>query len=206
MRQAFASPRFQQYLSTRTATESRPSLAPPGTLGGIQIDSRVVVVPRPSPTAPAELGRAEELFRRALERDSGLVEARLRLAHVLGDRGRHKEAREQLLQATRAPLPRLLDYYGSLLLGREEQAAGNGDAARRAFERAAALFPSAKSPRIALSHLALMRGDRQEAVTVLAPAGGATPMADEDPWDVIHRLHDPFAHELIARFRQELAR
>jgi tetratricopeptide (TPR) repeat protein len=168
--------------------------------------THVVVAPRPSATAPAELRRAEDLFRRALERDAGLVEARLRLAHVLGDRGRHEEAREQLLQATRNPLPRLLDYYGSLLLGREEQALGNAGAARRAFERAAALFPSAQSPRIALSHVALMRGDRQSAVGALAPVGGATPTVDEDPWDVIHRLHDPFADELIARFRQELAR
>ena len=51
----------------------------------------------------AELRRAEQLYKRALERNPHLVEARIRLGRVLGLRGRHEEAVGQLRQGLSRP-------------------------------------------------------------------------------------------------------
>jgi Flp pilus assembly protein TadD len=48
----------------------------------------------------AELGKAERLFRQSLELNPKQVEARIRLGHVLGRRGRHQEAIVELRRAT----------------------------------------------------------------------------------------------------------
>ena len=50
-------------------------------------------------TASGELGRSEDLLRRALRVDGRLVEARIRLGHVLGLRGKHAEAARELERA-----------------------------------------------------------------------------------------------------------
>jgi hypothetical protein len=49
-------------------------------------------------------------------------------------------------------------------MGSIHQAAQRFDQARASFERAAALYPTAQSPLVALSHLARASGNRVEAV------------------------------------------
>src|SRR5690606_3091612 len=80
--------------------------------------------------ASRERKQAEALFRKALERDPGLHEARIRLAHLLIDQGRHEEAMPLLRDALDASLPPFLEYYGALLLGRLHEARGDVAAAR----------------------------------------------------------------------------
>ena len=115
-----------------------------------------------------ELLDAEGLFRRVLELKPDAVEARLRLGHVLLRLGRFREAAGELRQAV--PLlesDAQLLYDGELFLGAAEEALGNYEASRVAFERAASLYPTAQSPRLSLSELARRRGDRPGALREL---------------------------------------
>jgi tetratricopeptide (TPR) repeat protein len=78
---------------------------------------------------------------------------------------------------------RLLQYYGQMFLGAEAAALDLTDEARRAFERAAELYPDAQSPRLAISALATRMGDRAEAVAVIQPVlSGDDPRLSDDPW------------------------
>jgi tetratricopeptide (TPR) repeat protein len=114
-----------------------------------------------------ELRQAEQLYKRALERKPGYLEARIRLGRVLGLRGRHKEAVEQLRQGQAANEP-VLQYYAHLFLGAEFEALGNGAEARQSYERAAALAPAAQSPLFGLSRVADQAGDRAAARAAIA--------------------------------------
>ena len=75
-------------------------------------------------------------------------------------------------------------YFAELFLGAEEMALGNDATARTRFERAAAVYPHAQSPHLALSQLARRAGDRagaQRELQILAEL----PRNDrqrEDPW------------------------
>jgi Tfp pilus assembly protein PilF len=156
--------------------------------------------------AEGERRLSERLFRRALAADSNLVEARIRLAEVLGDRGEHEDARRELARALAAPLPVLLEYYASLMHGREAQRAGDLDVARRALQRALVLYPNAQAPRIGLSHLAASRGDFEAARAAISPLASRPDAAiDEDPWFWIDRVHEPSASVLLAEMRAVLA-
>ncbi len=76
-------------------------------------------------TEGSELRRSEQLYKRALEADPALVEARIRLGRVLGLRGRHEEAVAQLQQGLSAT-ETLLQYHAHLFLAAELDALGNG--------------------------------------------------------------------------------
>jgi tetratricopeptide (TPR) repeat protein len=82
---------------------------------------------------------------------------------VLGLRGRHAEAVAELERAVPALSDDRLRYYAHLFLGEELAALGRRDAARASYERAAAAFPFAQSPRLAMSLLARRYGDRRGA-------------------------------------------
>jgi len=134
--------------------------------------------------ARAELERAERFFRETLAVQPAHLEARVRHGRVLGVLGRHEQAGEALQLAIEAGAKGEWLYFTELFLGSQKQAAGNDLAARGHFERAAALYPHAQSPRLALSQLARRAGDRggaQREVRVLAelPEGERR---REDPW------------------------
>src|SRR5947199_348121 len=112
---------------------------------------------RPALTRPRQ---AEAFFRRALEVKPDHVEARLRHGRVLGGLGRHADAAAELRQAIASADDTLLVYYGNLFLGAAEEELGHRDAARLAYEQAAASYPDAQSPLVALSRLARRYGDR----------------------------------------------
>lgn len=134
-------------------------------------------------TEDDELGRAERLFRESLEREPRRNEARIRLGRILGRRGRHKEAIVELRRATMETKNRLLLYYGNMFLGAEADALGLGDEARKAYSRAADLYPRAQSPQLALGTLAASLGNRAEALAAIQPVlSRDEPQLADDPW------------------------
>jgi len=151
----------------------------------------------------AELRLAEQLYKRALDRNPKLVEARIRLGRVLGLRGRHDEAIEQLKQGLTAGEP-LLRYYANLFLGGEFEALGNGAEARRSYERAAAIEPLAQSPLFGLSRLAEQAGDRAAAREAIARVLQLSPNDYErtDPWWVYEMAQSRDVDLLLADIRR----
>jgi hypothetical protein len=153
----------------------------------------------------AELRSAETFLRRAVAADPAHVEARLRFARVIGQQGRHQDAAAELRRVASETEDSLLLFYAHLFLGREEEAQEHGDEARTAYERAAALYPAAQSPRLALSQLAWHAHNREAAVQALQPLVDAP--GDDDPWfsyrfsqgrnfdDLLATLRKPFLRE-----------
>ena len=129
-----------------------------------------------------ELLLAERFYERALENAPNFDEARVRYARVLGQRRHHEEAVVELQKLTGVQGP-LLQYYAALFLGGEFEALGKDDEARRAYERAAALSPTAQSPRLALSRLAEGR-DRSATREALLMLAEQEPLGEvrDDPW------------------------
>src|SRR3954471_4969159 len=157
-----------------------------------------------------EWREAEAFFHRALEIRPNFGEARLRRGRVLGALGRHAEAVAELRRALGDLADPQLLYYAELFLGAAEEALGNRDAARVAYEQAAAHFPRAQSPLLALSQLARRYGDRGGALRAIERLFALS--ADErdphdDPWwwyyvaqaadadDLIAAMHQPFLAE-----------
>jgi len=101
-----------------------------------------------------ELKRAREFFQRAIEAKADFAEARLRLGRVMGLLGEHSQAVAELQRAAAGIADPQLSYYAALYLGREFEALSNRSEAREQYERAAALYPAAQSPLLALSRLA----------------------------------------------------
>ena len=111
----------------------------------------------------SELTRAERYFRGALEHDPQHLEARVRHGHVLGALGRHDAAVAELRRAIEDGATAELQYFAHLLLGRELDALGDDAAARTELARAVDLYPTAQTPRLALSFIARRTGDRAAA-------------------------------------------
>jgi len=158
-------------------------------------------------TASVELARAETDLRRALALDPTLAEARIRLAHVVGDLGRHDEAIGLVEDALRATLPPFFLTYATLILGRNQTRAGRLDEARTAFDRAAILAPTAQAPRIGRSQVALMAGRPADALSALTDVLGPDRPPAEAPaeaWAIYFRVHDPVATEQLATLRSEV--
>jgi predicted Zn-dependent protease len=152
-----------------------------------------------------ELREAEGLFRRLLEIKSDHMEARLRYGHVLGALGKHAEAALELRRAVADLTDRQLLYYAELFLGREEEALGNRDAARVAYEQAAAIAPMAQSPLLALSQLARRYADRTVALRAIErlfalPAEERT--EHDDPWWWYYVVQGRDANDLLEAMEQ----
>jgi len=93
--------------------------------------------------------------------------------------------------ASTRPTPQeenVLRYYGELFLGGAEEGAGHYDESRAAYERAAALFPTAQSPLLGLSELARRRGDRRSALDAMQKVFELPPLENDriDPWWTYH--------------------
>ncbi len=135
-------------------------------------------------TKHAELTRAERFFREALVDQPGHIEARLRHGRVLGDLGRHDEAVSELRRVIDEGATDAFLYLAHLFLGRDYEALGNYDRARSELERAAALYPNAQTPRLALSQIERRAGNRaaaQHQLQLLAKLPNAERQR-EDPW------------------------
>jgi tetratricopeptide (TPR) repeat protein len=160
----------------------------------------------PEGEAAVELARARTDLRRALQLDPSLAEARIRLAHVVGELGQPAEAVTLVEAALRARLPAFFQSYATLILGRNLARVGRLDEARAAFDRAAALAPTAQAPRIGLSQVALASGRSADALAILTESrrperDGA---AATEAWAIYYRVHDPVAAEQLAALRGEV--
>jgi hypothetical protein len=139
--------------------------------------------------ARADLDEAEELYGRAISRDRQFTEARVHRGRVLGLLGRHRDAAEELrlaLSSVDGPKDR---YYAELFLGDAEESLGNREAAREHYRQAAALYPRAQSPLLALAMLTRQFGERAGAREAMRPLLGLPPARDmaADPWWLYHR-------------------
>jgi hypothetical protein len=153
----------------------------------------------------AELRDAERLFRRTLEVKPDHVEARMRYGRVLGGLGKHAEAVVELRRSAAELTEPELSYHAHQFLGAEEEALGNRDAARLAYERAAALFPHAQSPLLALSQLSQRYGDRNGALRAadrLFALQGDGDAEREDPWWTYFVVQARDADKLIVALHQ----
>jgi Flp pilus assembly protein TadD len=93
-----------------------------------------------------------------------------------------------------------------LVLGRNLSRVGRLDEARAAFDRAAALAPTAQAPRIGLSQVALASGRSADALAMLAELRGPERDAATaaEAWSIYYRVHDPVAAEQLAALRGEV--
>jgi hypothetical protein len=151
----------------------------------------------------SNLRQAETFFRRAVAVDGDLTQARVRLGHVVGLQGRHDEAVSELQRAATDTRDSQLLYDALMFLGNEEQALGHRDRARDSYKKAAALYPRAQSPHLALSELARRSGDRPGALRALQQM--LTLPADEsqrhDPWWTYYDGQGRDAGSLLAEVR-----
>ena len=160
----------------------------------------------PQEDASVELARAETDLRRALQLDPTLTEARIRLAHVVGELGQPAEAVALAEDALRGSLPPFFQSYATLIHGRNLARVGRLDEARAAFDRAATMAPTAQAPRIGRSQVALAAGRAADALGVLADFLGPTRdgATDAEAWAIYYRVQDPAAVEQIAALRAEV--
>jgi hypothetical protein len=188
LHQAYADRRLQTFFA-RARTGPGRGLAPDLTKGARDRPAQ----PRPPQDSATELSLAEADLRRALALQPALREARVRLAHVLNDRGANEEAASLARAALDAGLPPFFEMYATLILGRSSARLGRVDEAHAAYARAAALAPDAQAPRIGLAQVALVQGKPEAALSALAalavPDAPAAP-ADEE-WLGYFRVHDP---------------
>jgi tetratricopeptide (TPR) repeat protein len=198
-RQMYAGARAQLFFAERRETNGR--YQPTANMAGRPPVSESVPPPA-LPAASSSRAQAEQFFRRALRVEPTLVEARLRLAHVLGDQGRVREATAELAKAAEVTdLPPLLAYYRAVLTGRMARARGDLDAADTAFQHASTIYAGAHVPHIALSEIASARGDRARSLQALE-AAARLPADQGDPWWAIDRVHAPTAEMLLDEMRR----
>jgi tetratricopeptide (TPR) repeat protein len=156
--------------------------------------------------AKIHLEEADDLYRRAIKENPHFVEARVHRGFVLGLLGQHRDAAEELRLAVASAAGPRLRYYAELFLGHAEESLGNRAAARGHYTEAAALYPQAQSPLLALALLARQNGDRAETQAAIGKllALPRDRLAGTDPWWVYYRsqnlgfqaqfaaLHAPF--------------
>lgn len=166
---------------------------PPGTKAGIM-------------SARAHLGEARAAFRRAVEQKPDFIDARVRLGRVLSLLGQHADAARELERVPATAGDDHLRYFAALFLGSAQEALGRRDAAVAAFERAAALYPRAQSPQLALSRLARAAGDHRRAVTALHAVLALPALESErdDPWWRYYRASESEAVTLVNAWRRSV--
>jgi tetratricopeptide (TPR) repeat protein len=217
LHQTFADPRVQQYMARRRVSpvpaHVRMIGEGPGFFGSPSLrqaqDGRLRVggegsAPALPEATDVELARARDLFRRPLQLDPSLHEARIRLAHVLGDLGEHAQAVATARPALATTLVPFFEFYAAVILGRSEEHLGHYAAAGDAYARAAARFPGSESAELGRSRIALAQGRAGDAVAIAIGVVG--PESDEhaDPWASYFRVHDPDAGALLAAWRAGL--
>ena len=121
---------------------------------------------------------------------------------MLGEVGKANEGAALARAALAKPLPPFLDYYGAMVLGRNEARLGHAAEARAAFERAATLFPHAQAARVASSAGDLAAGRAGDALaSIMAGIGPDAPADRNNPWAWCYRVHEPQATSLVVDLR-----
>jgi len=188
--ETFASPQIQA--SMAADQPARPSRRRPRELMEEYATSR-----------PNLLALAEKHFLEALELDPSFAEARVRLGRVLALRDRPRDAVVELRKASEGGSDPRVSYFNALFLGRALEQTGDAVNAAKAFESAAALFPTSQSPQRPLSPLAAESGNERAAWTLvdrLLAAG----TDDEDPWWIYHRASGRDAAGFLQSFSERV--
>jgi len=135
------------------------------------------------PRSPSRTGLvfAERRYRRALELDPTLAEARLRLGRVLTLLKEPKDARSELQSAAAAGDPRI-EYLARLFLGAIDEYEHDLSGARREYEAALAIVPRGQAALVALSFVAALAGDESAARSVAARVAASRDAEQADPW------------------------
>jgi tetratricopeptide (TPR) repeat protein len=159
----------------------------------------------PFPDRRGALREAEQYFRRALARDDTMLEARVRLGHVLDLRGRPDDALDTLAVARAQIGDRRLAYLASLFTGDILERRGRLNDAIEAYRSAEAAYPGCQAGAIALSHATREAGDRGEAERLVRQIlRGAAGEQCEDPWLLYDFGLAPQADALFDRLRAKV--
>jgi tetratricopeptide (TPR) repeat protein len=127
-----------------------------------------------------DLADAQALYARALKRDPGLLEARLRLGRVLLLRGRPREALPELERVGRESPRPAQRYMASLFEGRTRERLGDPRGAATAFAAAVERVPRGQSALVALGRALDRLGEGTRAQEVFD--GALQAEAQRDPW------------------------
>jgi tetratricopeptide (TPR) repeat protein len=126
---------------------------------------------------------------------------------VLGLLGRHEDAARELEGVPLEGADDRLRYLAALFLGGAREALGQTETAVESFQRAAALYPAAQSPHVALSRLARAAGNHAAAVaslrTILVLPRDDS--AREDPWWRYLRPRETESTALLAAWQRSVA-
>ena len=184
----------ETFASARTQSSIPNTSLPPG-----------MRIPVGSPSR--ELNEAASDLKRALDSNPLHTEARLHYGRVLTLIGRPANAVSELRRAASEARDPILGYYAQLFLGAALEANNQRDAAAEAYRAAAQITPKAQAPRLALSQLAAMSGNRAAASAALEPMLTLSADGNEqrDPWwkYVTSYAHD--ADSLMVQAHQRLA-
>jgi tetratricopeptide (TPR) repeat protein len=152
------------------------------------------------------LESAEAELRTAVKFDPSSAQAALRLGRVLDLMDEHDAALDLLVQAERGLERAELRYCAALFAGRALEALDRTDDARAAFERAAALYPPAQSPRLALARLAWQSGATSDAGAQVHQLLDTGIQLGSDPWWVYDILIVAEAPAMVVDMRETVAR
>jgi tetratricopeptide (TPR) repeat protein len=125
---------------------------------------------------------AERLFRRAIQVDPSYAEARVRLARLLDERGRHDEAAAEIGRALATNPAPAVAFYAHLVAGRIDQARGQARRSLEHYTAAVALYPDAQSALLGASQAAAMTSDVAAAMSFVQHLGPRSQQFDADPW------------------------
>jgi tetratricopeptide (TPR) repeat protein len=153
------------------------------------------------PAAKITNAEAERLFRRALELDPTLIEARVRLGRLLDVRGAHAEALLELRRALEANPPKTVAFYAQLFGARASLNAGNVHDALSHYRDALSLYPNAQSALLGVSQAALLDANLATALAPLQRLGLKSIAPDADPWWQYHLAAGRDVTELMQALR-----
>src|SRR5579864_7762286 len=125
---------------------------------------------------------AEVHYRRALELDPTLDEARLRLGRVVFLRNDLKAARIELEPVARGSILPRLRYLAHLFLGAMAEFQNDFTGARVEYREALAIGPECQTPYISLTFVEQALGHADTARDLMARYAGLSPDAASDPW------------------------
>ena len=152
------------------------------------------------------LDDAAQHFRRALERDPLLHEARVRLAHAEIVLGRADRAASLLAEACTASRDVGVLYLAQLFTARLAERRDAVDEAIRAYRAAVAAVPGGQAARVGLAQALERSGRIAEARAVMAPPLAERPGRDmtEDPWWAYPFGYAPHALRLLDQMRERV--
>ena len=136
----------------------------------------------PSSGVPLRLARAEAEYRRALELDARLADARVRLGRVLFLQNRGDRGRDELSAVVRQSADDRTTYLAHLFLGALAVFERDQAAARSEYEAARSLGRAHQTPYVALGFAEQMTGAVARARQTIADMAARPATSITDPW------------------------